>query len=341
MSQSGQAGSAGGGGVSSLVVDGDVGSASPSANILNMLATPTSGATVQFNASGNTVSFNVSETVLQNQIMGFASGNSSLTGTQNCAFGIDVLHSLTTGSLNVALGHNALVNATSGGENIGISGQDALFLLTTGTGNIAISGNGPLSAITTGIDNIQIGAGGGGGGQLTLNDSYNILIGNSGVTGNSNSIRIGSISGNQQDQTTCYLAGVNGNTPSNPMMVVIDSAASNVTGSGQLGTMAIPSATTLTITTVNHAASPYTVLSTDQFLACDPSAGAITLLLPDAPTTGRVIYIKDSTGNSTLNPISVTTVSGTDTFDGATTYIIGSNYQSINVIFDGSNYEVF
>ncbi len=60
MSQSGQAGSAGGGGVSSLVVDGDVGSASPSANILNMLATPTSGATVQFNASGNTVSFNVS-----------------------------------------------------------------------------------------------------------------------------------------------------------------------------------------------------------------------------------------------------------------------------------------
>lgn len=107
------------------------------------------------------------------------------------------------------------------------------------------------------------------------------------------------------------------------------------------GFVSLIASTTLSITSVTHAASPYTVLSTDEFLAVQSSGGAITILLPNAPTTGRVIYIKDSNGAANTNNISVTTVGGVVTIDGSTTYTMNTNYGSINVIFDGSNYEVF
>lgn len=99
--------------------------------------------------------------------------------------------------------------------------------------------------------------------------------------------------------------------------------------------------TFLTITSVNHAASPYTVLTTDEFLACQTSTGTISLLLPNTTTTGRVFIIKDSNGAAATSNISVTTVGGTVTIDGQTTYKIISNYGSINVIFDGTAYEIY
>jgi hypothetical protein len=95
------------------------------------------------------------------------------------------------------------------------------------------------------------------------------------------------------------------------------------------------------ITTVTHAASPYTVLSTDYYLACQTSGGTISILLPNAPASGRVITIKDSNGAAATSNISVTTVGGTVTIDGQTTYTMSTNYQSINVIYDGANYEIF
>ena len=97
----------------------------------------------------------------------------------------------------------------------------------------------------------------------------------------------------------------------------------NVSGvgtSGQVltsnGASALPSwqaassSSTLTITSVNNAASPYTVLSGDQFLKCDSTSGAISILLPNSTTTGRVVYAKDSTGQAATNNITITTVGG-------------------------------
>jgi hypothetical protein len=104
---------------------------------------------------------------------------------------------------------------------------------------------------------------------------------------------------------------------------------------------ATPTSIPLVITSVTHAASPYTALSTDVFLACQTSGGTITILLPNAPTTGKTYQIKDSNGASATSNISVTTVGGTVTLDGQTTYTINTNYENISVVFDGTNYEVF
>lgn len=126
----------------------------------------------------------------------------------------------------------------------------------------------------------------------------------------------------------------------------------NVSGVGTTGQVltsngaaALPTwqaiANSQTVTSVSPGGSPYTVLTTDQFLAVNVSTGVVTIKLPNAPTPGRIIYIKDSNGAASTHNISVTTVGGTITIDGQTTYTMATNYQSLSVIFDGTNYEVF
>jgi hypothetical protein len=92
---------------------------------------------------------------------------------------------------------------------------------------------------------------------------------------------------------------------------------------------------------VNHGSSPYTVLSTDYYISVDPSGGAVTLNFQNTPTTYQTYIVKDRTGSASTNNISVTTPGGTDTFDGLTTYKITSNYGAIQLIYNGTNYEVF
>lgn len=87
--------------------------------------------------------------------------------------------------------------------------------------------------------------------------------------------------------------------------------------------------------------SPYTLTGTDYYVACDPTAGAMTVRLPDSPTNYRMFTIKDRTGQASTNNISITTVTGVKTIDGATTYKLASNYASVNLIYNGTNYEVY
>lgn len=95
----------------------------------------------------------------------------------------------------------------------------------------------------------------------------------------------------------------------------------------------------LTYTSV--ATTPYVVLAADEYLSVDSSGGAITVQLPNAPATGRVFIIKDRTGSAATNNITVTTVGGAVNIDGATTFVMNTNLQAIQVIFSGSAYEVW
>jgi len=132
-------------------------------------------------------------------------------------------------------------------------------------------------------------------------------------------------------------------------------AFQNVVGlgtSGQVltssGAGALPTWTTITtegniinFTSVNHASSPYTVLTTDYYLSCDVTAGTITLLLPNAPTAGSNWIVKDLAGLAGTNNITVTTVGGAVNIDGATSFVMNTSYQAIRVVFIGSAYQVF
>ena len=95
-------------------------------------------------------------------------------------------------------------------------------------------------------------------------------------------------------------------------------------------------------TNVNNAASPYTVLSSDQYISVDCSGGAVTLKFPNVPTANRTWVVKDRTGSASTNNISITTVGGSVTIDGQTTYTIDSNYGAVNILANATpTYEIY
>ena len=95
------------------------------------------------------------------------------------------------------------------------------------------------------------------------------------------------------------------------------------------------------VTTVNTAT--YDVLTTDQFINVTyTTTGAVTsLTLPTAQVVaGRWIVIKDAGGNATANNITIDT-EGSATIDGDATVVVNSDYASINLYCDGTNWFIF
>jgi hypothetical protein len=129
----------------------------------------------------------------------------------------------------------------------------------------------------------------------------------------------------------------------NNINVIGDGTTVNVVGNPGTNTLTISAVNTgqtkLNYTSVTT--TPYVVAATDDYISVTTTSLAITVQLPNAPATGRVYTIKDKTNNASVNNITVTTVGGTVTIDGATTYVMNTNYEAINVIFNGTNYEVW
>jgi hypothetical protein len=87
--------------------------------------------------------------------------------------------------------------------------------------------------------------------------------------------------------------------------------------------------------------SPYVVLSTDYYLSVDTSTIAITIQLPNAPAPFRSFIIKDRSGNAVVRNITVTTPGGIVLIDGAASQIMNTNYQAMQIMFNGTSYEIF
>lgn len=75
--------------------------------------------------------------------------------------------------------------------------------------------------------------------------------------------------------------------------------------------------------------------TTDYIVLANSSSAAFTVTLP-AATSGRKIIIKDSGGSAQTNNITVSPASGT--IDGAASFVINNNYQSIDLVSDGTNW---
>jgi Chaperone of endosialidase len=108
------------------------------------------------------------------------------SGSDNTADGDYALHSNSTGNWNTAVGYAALLYNTTGTANTA-SGTFTFNANTTGSYNIA-SGFGALNNNTTGSNNIAEGF---LAGYYLTTGSNNIDIGNVGLAGESNTIRIG------------------------------------------------------------------------------------------------------------------------------------------------------
>lgn len=84
--------------------------------------------------------------------------------------------------------------------------------------------------------------------------------------------------------------------------------------------------------------SPYALLGTDYCVACDTSAGVISVTLPASPATGRMVLVVDEGGSAGANNITVNgngkNIAGAGTL--AATDIIDSNYGTMLLIYNGT-----
>ena len=307
----------------------DAGTAAPVAGVINIKANTAAthaGSSVSFSGSGSTVQFNVTD-VLDNTIIGNSAGNPTLTGTDNSSLGQATLASITSGNRNSGTGFQSLTDLTTGSDNSAL-GYRTLVALTTGTQNIAIGSLAGLAYTT---------------------ESSNIVIGAPGVVAESNTLRLGTNGSSPAQQNRCFIAGIAGVNVGSTATVVTESA-------NQLGTAVITAGTGITITPTanvitiagsgsltytNVAATPYIVLTTDQYLSVDSSGGAITVELPNAATLGKVYVVKDRTGSAAANNITVTTVGGAVNIDAATTFVMNTAYEAISIIGNGTTYEIY
>ena len=94
----------------------------------------------------------------------------------------------------------------------------------------------------------------------------------------------------------------------------------------------------LTVTVLN--AATYTIVDADNLLHITyTSTAAVTALtIPTAQAlVGRKIIFKDAGGNASTNNITIVTEGG-ELIDGQATYVMNSNYESITLYSDGTNW---
>src|SRR5436190_1344065 len=178
-----------------------------------------------------------SNTGVTNTAVGYQTLFRNTYGFDNTATGETALHENTTGGLNTADGEAALFYNTTGIENTA-TGANALFTNKTGINNTA-NGSGALFSNRFGSHNTADGFNAlynnrTGAFNVALGDSAgfnitgrnNIDIGNQGIAGESDAIRIGTVG----THTATFIAGVSGATVAGGVTVVVDT-------NGQLGTI--------------------------------------------------------------------------------------------------------
>jgi len=311
-----QAGINGNGSIAAIfTITTDNGTATPSGGNVNLYAdTTVDSGTVNFSAVGNTIHLNFQDSNANIGIGEFAVGAALTTGVSNVCLGAAAGRRIASSDANIAIGSTSLNDLASGaGGNIAI-GSTALVDLVNGTRNISI-GSSSSSAFTT-------------------NESNNIVIGwnNNGTILDNNTLRIGRATGaGNGELNRAFIQGIVGVTTTNTEGVTIN------TSTGQLGSRSLTVLPNYSV--VN--ATPYVVGATVYYMTVDTSTFAITIQLPDAPTQYRTFVIKDSAGNAAALNITVTTVSGVLNIDAAPTFIMNSNYQSIQLVYSGFGYEVY
>lgn len=272
-------------------------------------------------------------------LVGASAGNAS-NGTQATGIGLSALNS-STGAGNTAVGNTAAKFVSSGANNVAV-GFQALLGITgtkvTGAGNVAVGKDAALAFQGVAANNVCIGISTGSVAAFT--GVNNVIIGPSVcsttlVTGGSN-IYIGASSAIDatSSSTSNELKIGNSSTP------VISATAINSTPVITLGGATTISGITTTSSgrifkVTDVTSTPYTVLSSDYFLAVK-KASTVAITLPTAPANGTRYEVKDVSGAAGANAITISR-GGSDTIDGATTAVINTNYGALTFTYNTAN----
>ena len=325
--------------------------------------------TLKFNTSGQTVSISSyynggtgrhiwigggglssNSSSAENTAIGVDAMLNNTSGYYNSALGANALKANTTGFLNVAFGPYALLTNTTGNRNMAIGqsaleqsnssdnaavGSQTLISLTSGGRNVGIGSN-ALFYATTGSSNVAVGTEAGkfiSGGSNNVTSGTSIYLGDdtrASANGNSNEIVIGhnaigqgsntAIIGNSSITKTFLRGATMVNTTT-------DNGVDELQVNGSIQGTGFNQAYTARTTT-------YTAANTDYFIDC--TSGTFTVnLFTAVGNTGRILIIKNSgTGTITVDP------NGSQTIDGATTYSLATQYATVQIVSDGTNWKI-
>ncbi len=104
-------------------------------------------------------------------------------------------------------------------------------------------------------------------------------------------------------------------------------------------TISVTGNTDINYTDVNS--SPYVVLFADDYISVDSSGGPIIIELPNTTLLGRIVIVKDRTGSASTNNITITTVGGVVLIDGATTFVMNTDHEAVQIMANSTSYEIF
>jgi hypothetical protein len=113
-----------------MTIDGDSGSATPSAGVITLNANSNCGSTVEFIGSSHTVSLKVTDGNNNTFIGANANATASASGNYNVGYGPWCFHSLSSGQYNTGISYNGCYAITSGSFNTSC-GYGSLSSLTS------------------------------------------------------------------------------------------------------------------------------------------------------------------------------------------------------------------
>lgn len=252
----------------------------------------------------------------------------------NSANGVTTANWIKIGGSNIVeslTGNDLIVVPSDANNNINVVG-DGVYITTVGnaaTNTLTIEPAGGLTTLYT--ENT--------GTATPMAGNLNVLgTAPIATTGSGDTITISS----NGTIATSYVEDSGTAVPSGGILNVLGGVGITTSGSGNTVTISSSGVVSFNYTNVTSAESPYTVLSTDEYISVDCSLGDVQLDFFNAPTFKRIWVIKDRTGNAAVNNITITTPGGTVTFDGLTTYTMNSNYQAIQLLANSTpTYEVF
>ena len=101
----------------------------------------------------------------------------------------------------------------------------------------------------------------------------------------------------------------------------------------------------INLTTRIVTTTPYIILVADDVIFVNVTSGPASIVLPvisasssdDSGGTKRSFYIKDYSGTSLTNPITITAAGG-KLINGVSFAIINGGYAHIQVVYDGTNW---
>ena len=86
--------------------------------------------------------------------------------------------------------------------------------------------------------------------------------------------------------------------------------------------------------------TPYNVVNDDDVIFVNIISGPASIVLPSTGSDGskkRSFYIKDYSGTSLRNPITITSAGG-KTINGVSFAMLNGGYSHIQVVYDGTNW---